>query len=497
MRNRRFLILSLALVTLIAAFFIFGRSPVVELVIMHTNDHHGYCWSKKDKGGLAKQLTLVKQARERHKNVLLVSGGDINTGFPESDINQAEPSFKGMRLLGFDAMAVGNHEFDVRLSLLRQQEAWGGFPFLSANIYKKGTNQRAFTPYVIKEVDGLKVALIGLTTEETSYIAKFAEDLEFRDPVQEAKKIISELKDEADLIIALTHMGYYSDRHHPVSGKTDVELAKENPEISVIVGGHSHTLLREPIKVGQTFLLQAHHYAKNMGELKLRIKKGKVISSEYQMHDLDEKIAEDPEMVTLLSPYLANAKVLFDEKVGETKLVLDGVRNNVRSKETNLGNLITDLFREVTKADIAIQNGGGIRSPIDKGVISYRDVRQAFPFDNTIVHLKLSGSEILEVLNLSASLRRPAGGFLQVSGLKFIIEKNRVTNVYVNGKPLSLERVYTVATNDFIANGGDGYSMLKDKPRIDTGFKIAGTLKNYLKGRSSIAPAVEGRIAFR
>ncbi|MBI3018349.1 MAG: 5'-nucleotidase C-terminal domain-containing protein, partial [Deltaproteobacteria bacterium] len=217
----------------------------------------------------------------------------------------------------------------------------------------------------------------------------------------------------------------------------------------------------------------------------------------YVLHDLNEKVAEDSKMVSFLDPYLQKAKIFFDKKVGESKVDLIGERELVRSQETNLGNLITDIFREVTKADIALQNGGGIRSSITKGKISFGDIKRAFPFNNTIVVTRLTGKEVLELLNRSASLPRPAGGFLHVSGLSFIIDKNQAKNVKVNGKPLKLDKIYRVATNDFTANGGDGYELLKNKTRTDTGFVLSTALKNYLLARKTISPRVEKRITIR
>ncbi len=499
MKNKRLLLGFGSIIIISALLLLLRQSAIVELVILHTNDHHGYCWSVDNKGGLAKQLTIVKKIRNQNKNVLVLSGGDINTGYPEADIHEGEPSFRGMKLLGFDAMAVGNHEFDVSLETLRKQESWGGFPFLAANIYDKKTGQRVFKPYVIKTIGTLRVALLGLTTEETVQIAKFVDGLEFRDPIEEAKKVMPELEKDSDLIIALTHLGVTSERHTPIRGITDYRLAAENPRIQVIVGGHSHTLLREPLKEGRTLILQAYQYAKNLGELRIKFNtlSKRIVKHTYHMHDLNEEIPEDNEMITHLNPYLEKAKAIFDQPVGENLVALNGEREEVRSRETNLGNLITDLSRQITKAHVAIQNGGGIRSSIPKGRVTYRDIRKAFPFQNTIVVVQLKGEELLEVINRAASLSRPAGGFLQVSGISFAIEKDHVKNVKVNGEPLVLEKVYSVATNDFVAGGGDGYEVLKNKPRVDTGYLLFGALKDYFEKQKRISARIEGRIVVR
>lgn len=483
-----------------AVCFYFFPSGTVDLVILHTNDHHGYCWSIDGKGGFAKQMTIAKEVRQKNKHVLFLSAGDINTGAPESDFNQAEPSFKGMNLLRFDAMALGNHEFDNPIPLLKKQEEWSSFPFLSANVYDKKTGKRLFKPYVIKQVDNIRIGILGLVTEEAKTIThvKYMKDVEFKDPIQEAKKVLPELKQQSDFIIALTHLGYYPTPSAENVFPGDIDLAKENPEISVIVGGHSHTVIDKPAQIGTTIIVQAGDYAKYLGELQLKISKKthQLKKFDYVMHALDEKIPEDPQMISFLEPYLKKAQAFFDEKIGETTVPLMGERDIVRSQETNLGNLVTDLFRHVTKAEVGLQNGGGTRASIPKGNISYGDIRKAFPFNNTIVVLKLTGKELLDIINRSASLPRPSGGFLQVSGISFVIENNQAKNVKVSGKPVQLDKIYSVATNDFVAHGGDGYDLFKEKHKYDTRIVISVALKSYIKSKKKISPKVEGRIRF-
>ncbi|MEK7790378.1 MAG: 5'-nucleotidase C-terminal domain-containing protein [Deltaproteobacteria bacterium] len=482
---------------------LYWQQQPIELVILHTNDHHGYCWSQDSKGGLAKQLTVIKQARKKYKNVLLLSAGDVNSGAPEADLFQGEPSFRGMNLMKFDAMAVGNHEFDNDLSAIKKQESLAQFPFLAANIYDKKTGQRIFSPYIIKKIGRLRVAIFGLTTEKTPEIVheKNVWNLEFRNPIDETKKVLSEVKSQADFIIAVTHLGYYPEEPHESDGIGDIHLAKANPEIDLIVGGHSHTLLKEPVVIpaeagihSKTVIVQAFQYAKNIGELRLRVDGDHIESYEYMMHELDEKIADDIEMTALLEPYLAKAKSSFDVVVGEAKVTLNGRREDVRSSEANLGNLISDVIRKVTKADVALQNGGGIRASIEKGKVTYGDILKAFPFGNQIVTVKLNGKELLDILNRSASLTRPAGGFLQVSGISFIIKKDFIENVRVQGSPLKLDKVYTIATSDFVAQGGDGYLLFKKKEKENTGISLSEALKNYFQSRPSVMSRVENRI---
>ncbi|WP_312927644.1 metallophosphoesterase, partial [Pseudescherichia sp.] len=221
--------------------------------ILHTNDHHGHFWRSDDREyGLAAQKTLVDSVRKEVAaeggSVLVLSGGDINTGVPESDLLDAEPDFRGMNLIGYDAMAVGNHEFDNPLEVLRQQEKWAKFPFLSANIYQKSTGERLFKPWAIFKRQDLKIGVIGLTTDDTAKIGnpEFFTDIEFRKPADEAKLVIQELngldeKERPDVLIATTHMGHYDNGEHGSNAPGDVEMARSLPagSLAMIVGGHS------------------------------------------------------------------------------------------------------------------------------------------------------------------------------------------------------------------------------------------------------------------
>ncbi|MBI2608234.1 MAG: 5'-nucleotidase C-terminal domain-containing protein [Deltaproteobacteria bacterium] len=492
---------SLFTALLVGGLLLLNQNKTLDLVIVHTNDHHGYCWANdQNQGGFAKQLTIIKKIRSENKNVFVLSGGDINTGAPESDLNLGEPSFKGMNLLGFNAMTPGNHEFDNPLTLLKQQGAWATFPFISTNVYDKTTKSRLFQPFLLQEINGLKIAILGFTTTDSAYISNVnvIKDIEFKNASEEARKVVDELKGQVDFFIAMSHLGFYPDGTLEIQESGDTTLAKNIPELSVIVGGHNHNLLEQPVQENNALILQAKHFAQYLGELHLKIDKHtkKIKNYEYIMHKLDENIPEDPEMLSFLKPWLDKAAVLMKEPLGTSKVVLDGIRENVRSGETNLGNLVTDAFRDLTKADVAIHNGGGIRASMNQGTITFGDIRRSFPFNNTIVTLNLTGSELLEVLNRSASLPRPAGGFLQVSGIKMTIKDNHIQDVLINGAPLDGNKVYSVAANDFTANGGDGYEMLKDKKKIDSGYIISGALKQYILTKKAISPQIEGRIKF-
>ena len=228
-----------------------------RLTILHTNDHHGRFWKNKDgEFGMSARKTLIdqirKEVRAKGGHALLLSGGDINTGAPESNLLQAEPDFKAMRQLGYHAMAVGNHEFDNPLSVIRKQQAWAGFPFLSANIYYEGTNKRVFRSHVNYKVNGFKIVIVGFTTPDTPHltVGENVKGLEFRDPAEEARKLLPLFKQRgADLVIAVTHMGHYQNASHGLEAPGDVTLARKTGRamgLDLIVGGHSNSALFRP-----------------------------------------------------------------------------------------------------------------------------------------------------------------------------------------------------------------------------------------------------------
>lgn len=209
----------------------YEQDKTYKITVLHTNDHHGHFWRNEyGEYGLAAQKTLVdgirKEVAAEGGSVLLLSGGDINTGVPESDLQDAEPDFRGMNLVGYDAMAIGNHEFDNPLTVLRQQEKWAKFPLLSANIYQKSTGERLFKPWALFKRQDLKIAVIGLTTDDTAKIGnpEYFTDIEFRKPADEAKLVIQELQqtEKPDIIIAATHMGHYDNGEHGSNAPGDV-----------------------------------------------------------------------------------------------------------------------------------------------------------------------------------------------------------------------------------------------------------------------------------
>lgn len=470
-----------------------------QLTLLHTNDHHGRFWSNRDgEWGLPARFTLINQLRSESKkanrDVLLLDAGDVNTGIPQSDMLKAEPDFKGMAKIGYDAMAVGNHEFDNTLDTIRKQESWAGFPFLSANIYKNG--KRLFRPYIIKNVGGLKIAILGLTTKDTPLKSKMEghQGTEFRDPVEEAKVIVPELKKKAHIVIAVTHMGHYPNEKHGADSPGDVTLARQVPGISVIIGGHTQLPLFKPDVQNGTIIVQAHEWGKYVGKIDLSVKGGVVTLNDYKLipvnhKDQKEKIAEDESLKNFLAPFKALGDKTLLVDVGHTEERLEGDRNVIRNKETNLGNLITEAYRAKFNADIGISNSGGIRDSIQPGKINYESVLTVLPFGNDVVTVKLTGLELKKYLTRLLSEMLPgSGSFPQFSGLsaQFNAKSKSFSKLVVANKPLDNKKIYTIALPSFIAGGGDKWPDLRGYTMQNYGFVDAAILREYLTQIGSI-----------
>ena len=220
------------------------KDKTYAITILHTNDHHGRFWQNSDgEYGMSARKTVVDGVRAEVAAAggysLLLDGGDVNTGVPESDLQDAVPDFKGMNLLGYDAMAVGNHEFDKRPAVLAMQRELASFPMLSANIYRSG--ERVFAPYKLFNLGGVRIAVMGLTTEDTRKLGNpdNMRSIEFRSPIQEAAKLVPELRAQADVVIAATHMGHYANGQHGIQAPGDVEMARAVSGLDLVVGGHT------------------------------------------------------------------------------------------------------------------------------------------------------------------------------------------------------------------------------------------------------------------
>ncbi|TAH10096.1 MAG: bifunctional UDP-sugar hydrolase/5'-nucleotidase [Curvibacter sp.] len=508
-----------------------GPSPTqgpVQLTILHTNDHHGRFWKNNDgEYGLAARKTLIDAVRAEVKasggHTLLLDGGDVNTGIPESDTQDAEPDFKGMRMIGYDAMALGNHEFDKPLPVLAKQMQWAGFPMISANIYKDG--QRLYKPYEMFERGGLKIAVLGLTTDDTKKMTDPANTVgvEFRKPADEAAKLVPELRKKAHIVIAATHMGHYNNGKSGVNAPGDVEMAREVKGIDMIVGGHSQNpvcMLEQmgasrrndayvpgsacaPDKQNGTWIVQAHEWGKYVGRADFEYANGELKLVKYSLLPVNLKrtvkgadgkdtkqtympeIKEDAAMLALLQPYQEKGRAALDVLVGESDGALDGSRENVRKQPTNMGVFIASVMMQKAGADLAIMNSGGIRDSMPAGKLTYKDILKVQPFGNMLVHVTLSGTELMNYLNAAAKMSAGSGAFPQFAGVRLELEGGAVKTATIKGAPIDPAKSYRLAINSFQAGGGDGYPKLSDHPGyVNTGFVDADVMREYLSKNS-------------
>ena len=506
-----------------------ARAPL-HLTILHTNDHHGHFWTNADgEYGLAARQTVIKRIRAEVAaeggQLLLLDGGDINTGTAESDLQDAEPDFKGMNLLGYDASAVGNHEFDKPAAVLARQRTWAQFPLLSANIYKTSDGQRLFEPYRIFSKGGYKIAVIGLTTEDTLKLElpDNLQGLEFRRPAAELAKLLPGLRAQADMVIAATHMGHYPDGQHRRLTPGDVEMAREVPGLDLIVGGHSQDpvcMLAEnvrneayvpgqpcaPDRQNGTWIVQAHEWGKYVGRADFVIDAGQVQLLRYQLIPINlkrtladgskqpytQEIAQDAGVRAFLVPYQKSGDELLGVPVGSSDGRFEGARSEVRQRPTNLGTLVARSMLERTGADVALANAGGLRDSLPAGTLSYRDVRKVLPFGGTLAVVELTGAELLDYLRAAAQMTPGSGGLPQTAGVSLRVDKTNgePRDVLIKGQPLDLKRKYRLAINHFTAVGGDGYPKLDQHPAlVDTGFVDAEVLRSYIERHSPLRTA--------
>ncbi|ECL9400278.1 bifunctional UDP-sugar hydrolase/5'-nucleotidase [Salmonella enterica subsp. enterica] len=514
----------------------YEKDKTYKITILHTNDHHGHFWrSEYGEYGLAAQKTLVdsirKEVAQEGGCVLLLSGGDINTGVPESDLQDAEPDFRGMNLIGYDAMAVGNHEFDNPLTVLRQQEKWAKFPFLSANIYQKSTGERLFKPWAIFTRQDIKIAVIGLTTDDTAKIGnpEYFTDIEFRKPAEEAKVVIQELNmnEKPDVIIATTHMGHYDNGDHGSNAPGDVEMARSLPagSLAMIVGGHSQDpvcMASEnkkqvnyvpgtpcaPDKQNGIWIVQAHEWGKYVGRADFEFRNGEMKMVNYQLIPVNLKkkvtwdngkservlytpeIAENPQMLSLLTPFQNKGKAQLEVKIGSVNGLLEGDRSKVRFVQTNMGRVILAAQIARTGADFGVMSGGGIRDSIEAGDITYKSVLKVQPFGNIVVYADMSGKEVVDYLTAVAQMKPDSGAYPQFANVSFVAKEGKLTDLKIKGEPVDPAKTYRMATLSFNATGGDGYPRIDNKPGyVNTGFIDAEVLKEFIQQNSPLDAA--------
>ncbi len=498
-----------------------------QITVLHTNDHHGRFWKNSDgEYGMAARKTLIDGIRAdvaaKGGYSLLLDGGDVNTGVPESDLQDAVPDFKGMNLIGYDAMAVGNHEFDKPLSVLKMQRELANFPMLSANIYESGA--RKFAPYKIFNLGGVRVGVMGLTTEDTYKLVTpdNVKNIEFRSVIAEAAKVVPELRGKADVVIAATHMGHYENGKHGTQAPGDVQMARTVKGIDLVVGGHTQNpacmkaenVLDQayvpgtectPDRQNGTWIVQAHEWGKYVGRADFEYRNGEFKLVKYTLIPVNlkktvkgadgksskvnyaETYAENKDMLALLTPHQEFGEQKLGIQIGATDGRLEGDRSIVRSKPASMGVLIGMAMMDKTKADFAVVNSGGVRDSISTGPITYKDVLKVQPFGNTVSTVDLTGKEVMAYLNAAAKMSAGSGAFPQFAGLRLVMTGGSVNSATIQGAAIDPAKTYRMTINNFQGAGGDGYPKLADHPSyVNTGYVDADVLRAYIAANSPL-----------
>jgi 2',3'-cyclic-nucleotide 2'-phosphodiesterase (5'-nucleotidase family) len=488
----------------IAILFIFASSSfspatakTIDLTILHINDFHGNLLPKPGKdgkpatGGMAYIAKMVSEERAKNpEGTLLLSAGDMFQGTPISNLFRGKPVVETMNRMGFDAMTLGNHEFDWGMEAFQNLRKAAVFPFLSANIIDdKGALLPGVKPYAIFQKKGLKIAVIGITTPETLYTTKPGNIKGYH--VVSVEKALPPLiekvkKEGADLVIVLSHMGLDEDRN----------MASQVSGIDLIVGGHSHTEVKTTVVASSTIIVQAGYYGQYLGGMKIAFDTEAKKIIRYPERRILRKVkagpndAYDEAVAASIKSYDDQIRGEFGRVVGETRVDL-----RKRPFESNIGNLVCDAMRRAARSEVAIQNNGGLRTSIPAGKITMEQVYTLLPFDNNLMTMDLTGAQIADILEYNAKTE----GMLQVSGLRVVYdlaapEGSRVKELTIGGKPADRSRIYRVTTNDFLAAGGDRFGMFREGKNAVVGDDIRDALLDYLKKQSPVSPRIEGRI---
>lgn len=522
--NRKLLSVFVLLVLLVG---VAGAQDSFELTIMHTNDVHGHHEQQRNgDGGSARQATVVKQIRAEVDNHLLLDAGDRFTGTLFHVQYRGQDSVQIMNAMGYDAIALGNHEFDDGSEVLAEFVKALDSPSLSANVDFSADPLLAglVAPSTILEVGGEQIGVIGLTAPETEILAKPSEHLVFDYDLIGATQTQVDVLTAAGVnkIILLSHIGY----------GPDLEVAQGVSGVDIVVGGHTNTLLSnaysgatgeyptvlesasgEPILV-----VQADTKTIFLGRLDVEFDADGLLSDwDGDVILLSRYISPDPELSALVASLAEPIEELVATPVGEAAMALTGTSPRLcRIAECLLGNVITDAVLEETGADIIFQNGGGIRADIDAGEVTLGEVLTVLPFGNLISTFDLSGADVMAVLENSVSriqldednnpvVDGASGRFMQVAGLRYTFDAtqevgSRIVSADVrqDGEYVALdaEAVYSVATNDFIRAGGDGYAVLAENAidPYDQGRPLDQVVADYIAANSPISATLEDRI---
>ena len=493
-----------------------------NLTILHTNDFHARfepisrfdsgCSAEDDAegkcfGGSARLVTAIAEAKARSENAILVDGGDQFQGTLFYTYYKGALAAEMMNKMGYDAMTVGNHEFDDGPEVLRGFIDAVEFPVLMSNadVTREPLLADTLPKSVVIERGGERLGLIGLTPQDTDELASPGDNITFSDPVAAVQEQVDLLTaDGVNKIIVLSHSGY----------GVDQRVAAETTGVDVIVGGHSNSLLSNtnedavgpyPTMVGETAIVQAYAYGKFLGELNVTFDDaGAVIGAVGEPLIMDATVIADEATVSRIVEAALPLDEIRNAVVADAAEAIVGERDACRARECEMGNLIADAMLARVQdqgVEIALQNGGGIRASIDAGEVTKGEVLTVLPFQNTLSTFKVTGATIVAALENAVSQHEEgAGRFLQVAGISYTFDVSqpvgsRISDVMVGGAPIDLEKIYGVVSNDYVRNGGDGFDMFRTaQDAYDFGPDLADVTAEYMAANAPYEPYLDGRI---
>jgi 5'-nucleotidase/UDP-sugar diphosphatase len=518
------------LLTSVAALTLTGGIAAADfnLTILHTNDFHarfepinkydsgcsaedgaeGKCF-----GGSARLVTAIAQARERADNSILVDGGDQFQGSLFYTYYKGKLAAEMMNKMGYDAMTVGNHEFDDGPEVLRGFMDAIDFPILMSNadISAEPLLAGKLLKSTVIEIGGEKLGLIGLTPQDTDELASPGPNIHFTDPVVAVQGEVDHLSAHGvNKIIVLSHSGYVVDKR----------VAAETTGVDVIVGGHSNTYLSNtsddaagpyPTMINDTAIVQAYAFGKFLGELNVTFDDaGKVVAAVGEPLIMDAAVTEDPATVARIGEMAIPLNEIREKVVAQTAAPIEGGKDTCRVQECAMGNLVADAMLDRVAdqgVSIAIANSGGLRAGIDAGEVTMGEVLTVLPFQNTLSTFDVTGAVVIQALENGVSqVEEVKGRFPQVAGLKFTWDstvapmEGRIKEVLVSEGgayvPIDPEKIYSVVTNNYVRNGGDGYDMFSgdDKNAYDYGPDLADVTAEYMAAKGAYTPYTDGRI---
>ncbi len=507
-------IYSLSTLVIILALVLVGRSFAperVQITILGTTDLHGninpidYYTNKSDNRGLAKVATLIKRIRKEQPNSLLIDSGDTIQGSPLESFhgrknNQPpDPMMLAMSSLNYDAMTVGNHEYNFGLKVLEKARKEAQFPWLSANTYDKTTKQPHYKPYIVKEIAGVKIGILGLTTpgipnwdNPPNYAG-----LEFHEPVSEARKWVPILREheKVDVVIIAMHMGLGEDLRTgelspgQVAHENEaISIAKEVPGVDVIFMGHTHRDVPS-LYINGVLLTQANYWGRHLARADLYLQKAgtgwRMYAKSARTIATDDRVEPDPEVVKLAEPYDQETQGWLSRVIGESPEELTA--HDARFRDTAILDLIQKVQMEAGKADVSMVASFNSEARIAKGPVSVRDIAGLYVYENTLAVLEVTGQQLKDALEHSAKYYKPyvagkspqdlvdekipAYNFDIAEGVTYELDISkpfgqRIQNLRFRGQPLAPSKKLRLATNSYRVNGGGGYTMYKDAPVV-------------------------------